>query len=121
MVLIFHSFKVFSDLRQTLKDFSEDFRKTSQNTLGKSCNAFYARRSSGSLLKFFRYESDFGNFSEDSWKTLGRLLGKSYNVFYARRLPAKSSGSLLPKVVQRNAVKWSPSLSMWRNFIYLHV
>ncbi|CAF2053643.1 unnamed protein product [Brassica oleracea var. botrytis] len=25
MVLIFHSFKGFSDLRQTLKDFSEDF------------------------------------------------------------------------------------------------
>ncbi|CAG7901227.1 unnamed protein product [Brassica rapa] len=56
MVLIFHSFKGFSDLRETLKDFSEDPRKTFQNTLGKSSNAFYARRlstkSSGSLRKF---------------------------------------------------------------------
>ncbi|CAN6840877.1 unnamed protein product [Brassica oleracea] len=53
MVLIFHSFKGFSNLRQTLIDFSEDSRKTSQNTLCKSSNAFYARRlptkSSGSL------------------------------------------------------------------------
>nr|VDD59712.1 unnamed protein product [Brassica oleracea] len=46
MVLIFHSFKGFSDLRQTLKDFSEYSRKTSRNTLGKS-----STKSSGSLLK----------------------------------------------------------------------
>ncbi|KAF2533580.1 hypothetical protein F2Q70_00031353 [Brassica cretica] len=57
MVLIFHSFKGFSDLRQT-------FRKT----LGR-------------LLDFFRSESDF---SEDSWKTLRRILEdfrKSFEVF----------------------------------------
>ncbi|CAN7090816.1 unnamed protein product, partial [Brassica rapa subsp. narinosa] len=44
-------------LRRLSKDFSEDFRKTSQNTLGKSSNAFYARRlptkSSGSLPKSY--------------------------------------------------------------------
>ncbi|WZY73212.1 hypothetical protein YC2023_005452 [Brassica napus] len=26
----------------------------------------------------------------------------------------------LPKVLQKNNVKWSSSLSMWRNYIYLH-
>ncbi|KAG5399665.1 hypothetical protein IGI04_014272, partial [Brassica rapa subsp. trilocularis] len=73
-------FAGFSDLRQILKDFSEDFRTTSQNTLGKCSNAFYARRlptkSSGSLPTSYA-ESDLSQtlekFSEDSWKTLGRL------------------------------------------------
>ncbi|KAF2555331.1 hypothetical protein F2Q68_00015236 [Brassica cretica] len=97
MVLIFYSFKGFSDLRLTLKDFSVDSRKTSRQAF----NAFYARRpptkSSGSLLPKVTLE----DFSEDSWKTLrnsrktlDRLLEKSSNVFYARRLPTKSSGSL---------------------------
>ena len=41
-------FAYFSDLRQTLKDFSEDSRKT----FGKSYNAFFARRlPTGSLPK----------------------------------------------------------------------
>ncbi|WZZ52774.1 hypothetical protein YC2023_052881 [Brassica napus] len=59
----------------------------------------------------------FEDFSEDSWKILRRLLGKSSNVFNPRRLPTKFSVSLLPKVVQRNDVEWSPSLSMLRNDI----
>ena len=41
---MFLNLQVFSYLRQTLKEFSEDSRKTSQNTLGKSSNAFYARK-----------------------------------------------------------------------------
>ncbi|WZZ87930.1 hypothetical protein YC2023_116509 [Brassica napus] len=104
----------FSDLSQTLKNFSKDSWKTLGRLLGKSSNAFYSRilpmKSSGSLPKSF-------SKSEDSWKTLVRLLGKSSNVFYARRLPAKSSGSLLRKVVQKNDAKWSPSLYMLRNDI----
>ena len=66
---------------------------------------------------FLELSQTFEDFSEDSWKTLGRLLGKYSNVLYARRLPTKSSGSLLPKVVQMNDVKWSPNLSMLRNDI----
>ncbi|WZY93133.1 hypothetical protein YC2023_065462 [Brassica napus] len=82
--------------------------KTLGNLLGKSSNAFYARRLpmkfSRSLMKFYPQSgtnfaySDFGKLHrrllEDSRKTLGRLLGKSSNAFYARRLPTKSSGSL---------------------------
>ncbi|KAG5388816.1 hypothetical protein IGI04_030357, partial [Brassica rapa subsp. trilocularis] len=72
---------------------------------------------------FFRSETGL----EDSQKTFQNTLGKSSNTFYARKLPTKSSGSV-PKssaqsgihfeyVVQMNDVKWSPSLSMWRNYI----
>ncbi|KAF2576684.1 hypothetical protein F2Q70_00002583 [Brassica cretica] len=107
MVLIFHSFKGFSDLSQTLKNFSEDCWKTLGRLLGKSSNAFYSRilpmKSSGSLPKSFD-QSDLSqtleNFSEDSWKTLKRLLGKSSNAFYAIRLHTKSSGSLLKSYAQ---------------------
>ena len=46
----------FPGLNQTLEDFSEDSWKTLERLLGKSSNAFYARRrptkSSGSLPKF---------------------------------------------------------------------
>ncbi|KAF3508960.1 hypothetical protein F2Q69_00003604 [Brassica cretica] len=71
-------------LNQTLEDFSEDSWKTLGRLLGKSSNAFYARRrptkSSGSLPKFFLYELEFERFlkrlledsqklSEDSWQT----------------------------------------------------
>ena len=69
---------------------------------------------------FFRSESYLGRILrrllEDSQKTLERLLGKTSNVFYARRLPAKSwevFRSLLPKVVQRNDVKWSQAYLCW--------
>ena len=175
-------FADFSDLWQTLKDFSKD----SRNTLDKSSNAFFIRRllteSLGSLYEVFRsllskmvqildmyfmcvfiyyilksyrfnlmwffcllfkhkkfyfwsflcfeaiwmflnmqifsdLSQTFEDFSEDSWKILRRLLGKSSNVFNPRRLPTKFSVSLLPKVVQRNDVEWSPSLSMLRNDI----
>ncbi|KAG5406882.1 hypothetical protein IGI04_013001, partial [Brassica rapa subsp. trilocularis] len=122
-----------SDLNQTLENFLKDSWKTLGRLLGKSSIAFYARRRptkfSGSLPKFpAQSYTNFGytleDFSEDSWKTLknsrktlGRLLEKSFNVFYARKLPTKFSGSLLPKVVQRNDVKWRPSLSMLRNNI----
>ena len=57
-------------------------------------------------LNVFEYAdfSDLGQtlekFSENSWKTLGRLLGKSANAFYAIKVPTKSSGSILPKVIQ---------------------
>ncbi|KAG5410628.1 hypothetical protein IGI04_006947 [Brassica rapa subsp. trilocularis] len=126
----------FSDLNQTLENFSEDSWKTLRRLLGKFSNAFYARRrptkSLRSLPKFSAQSyTNFGytlkDFSEDSWKTLrnsrktlGRLLEKSCNVFYARRLPRSLREffqSLLPKVVQRNDVKWRPSLSMLRNDI----
>ncbi|KAF3496026.1 hypothetical protein DY000_02053929 [Brassica cretica] len=118
MVLVFHSFKGFSDLRQTLKDFLEDSRKISWKTLGKSSNAFYARRLledfPQSLQEVFQSllpQVTLEDFSEDSWKilvrllensrkTLGRLLGKSYNVFYGRRFPTKSSGSFLKSSAQ---------------------
>ena len=55
----------FSDLNQTLEDFSEDSWKTLGRLLGKSSNAFYARRrptkSSGSLPKF-----EYADFSDMS-------------------------------------------------------
>ncbi|KAF3554956.1 hypothetical protein F2Q69_00013151 [Brassica cretica] len=107
----------FSDLRQTLKYFSEDFRKTSQNTFGRLLRILLASLLMHFMLEdfprnlqevfypiFFRSESDFGKLLrkllEDYWKTLGRLLGKSSNVFYARRLPVKSSESLPKSSVQ---------------------
>ena len=37
-------FANFSDLTQTLKDFSENLRRLLGRLLGKSFNAFYARR-----------------------------------------------------------------------------
>ena len=58
------------------------------------------------------------DFWDNSWKTLGRLLRKYSNVFYARSLE-KVFQSLMPKVVQRDDVKWSPSLSMLRNNILI--
>ncbi|KAG5401448.1 hypothetical protein IGI04_016055 [Brassica rapa subsp. trilocularis] len=98
--------KMFFISEQTLKDFSEDSRKTSQNTLGKSYSAYYARRlptkSSESLPKssvqgdFSDLSQTLENFSVDSWKTLIRHLEKSSKAFYAIRLPTKSSESLLP-------------------------
>ena len=55
----------FSDLNQTLENFSEDSWKTLGRLLGKSSNAFYARRrptkSSGSLPKF-----EYADFSDIS-------------------------------------------------------
>ncbi|WZY88603.1 hypothetical protein YC2023_045338 [Brassica napus] len=90
----------FSDLRQTLKDFSDDSRKTSQNTLSKSSNAFYVRRfptkSVGSLLP--KVVQILDKFWKTSHKTLGRLsedflgsllmylevVGKSSKVFCPR-------------------------------------
>ena len=55
----------FSDLNQTLEDFSEDSWKTLGRLLGKSSNAFYARKrpmnSSGSLPKF-----EYADFSDMS-------------------------------------------------------
>ncbi|KAG5388598.1 hypothetical protein IGI04_030139, partial [Brassica rapa subsp. trilocularis] len=124
---------VFSDLRQTLKEFSEDSRKTSQNTLGKSSNAFYARKLASHEI--FRKSSEvfcpkWYKFWicillwKTSQKTIGRLsedfLGSIIMYFmlddFLRSL-REVLQSLLPKVVQRNDVRWSPSLSMWRNYI----
>ncbi|KAG5400299.1 hypothetical protein IGI04_014906, partial [Brassica rapa subsp. trilocularis] len=104
----------FLDLRQTLKNFSEDSRKTSRNSLHKSSNTFYAR----SLQEVFcpkRYKfrictlcKTLGRLSKDSRKTSwGSLLMYFMLVFR----------SLLSKMVQRNDVKWSPNLSMLRNHI----
>ncbi|WZY77627.1 hypothetical protein YC2023_024011 [Brassica napus] len=95
--------RYFSDLRQTLKNFSE---KTSRNTLGKSSNAFYARRllpksSAQNGTNFGYVLCTLENLSEDSWKTLGRLLGKSSNALYAIRLSTKSSGSLMKSSAQK--------------------
>ena len=64
------------------------------------------------------------DFLEDSWKTLERLLKdflESFLMYYmledfSRNL-REVFRSLLPKVVQKNDVKWSPSLSMLRNDI----
>ncbi|WZZ33724.1 hypothetical protein YC2023_017125 [Brassica napus] len=62
------------------------------------------------------------NFSENSWKTLRRLfedfLGSLLMYFMLEAFPRsfrKVFQSLLPKVVQRNDVKWSPSLSIKQN------
>ena len=132
----------FSDLNHTLEDFLEDSWKTLGRLLGKSSNAFYARRrptkSSGSLpslnMQIFQIWVRLWKISR---KTLGRLLET------IRRLLADSETlkrllrsllmyfmledfprglrevfqSLLSKVVQMNDVKWSPSLSMLRNDI----
>ncbi|KAF3590619.1 hypothetical protein DY000_02020935 [Brassica cretica] len=102
MVLIFHSFKGFSDLKQTLKDFLED----SWKTLGKSFNVFYARglptKSSGSLPKSSEVfcpklwktsQKTLGRISEDSWKILGRLMEDSRKTL--KRLLEDFLGSLL--------------------------
>ncbi|KAG5393257.1 hypothetical protein IGI04_023220 [Brassica rapa subsp. trilocularis] len=59
-----------------------------------------------------------------SYKTLGKLLKHFLGIFlmyfmlqdFSRNL-REVFRSLLPKVVQRNDVKWSPSLSMLRNDI----
>ncbi|WZZ03526.1 hypothetical protein YC2023_089447 [Brassica napus] len=116
----------FSDLRETLKDFSEDSRKTFQNTLGKSSNAFYARRlstkSSGSLPKSSAQSGTNFGYSEFG-KLLRRLLenflGTLLMYFVLDDFPRSIREvfrSLLSKVVQKNDVKWSPSLSITHNF-----
>ena len=76
----------------------------------------------------YAYLSDLSptlkDFLEDSWKTLERLLKdflESFLMYYmledfSRNL-REVFRSLLPKVVQKNDVKWSPSLSMLRNDI----
>ncbi|KAG5378087.1 hypothetical protein IGI04_025929, partial [Brassica rapa subsp. trilocularis] len=69
-------FAVFSDMRQTLKDFLEN----SQNTLGKSSKDFFARRlsmksshevsrKSSEIFYFSDLNHTLKNFSEDSRKT----------------------------------------------------
>ncbi|KAF3547085.1 hypothetical protein DY000_02007481 [Brassica cretica] len=128
----------YSDLRQTLKDFSKTFgrllkdsRKTPRKTSRQVFYAFYSRRLptkfSRSLMKSYG-QSDLSptlkDFLEDSWKTLERLLKDflgSFLMYYmledfSRNL-REVFRSLLPKVVQKNDVKWSPSLSMLRNDI----
>ncbi|KAG5378557.1 hypothetical protein IGI04_026399, partial [Brassica rapa subsp. trilocularis] len=143
----------FSDLRLTLKDFSEDFRNTSRQEFledfwktlrrlpKKYSNVFYARKrltkSSGSLQEVFRKSSgSLPKFSAQSYtncgyktfgrlfETLGRLLAdflRSLLMYFMledfSRSLQEAFQSLMPKVVQRNDVKWRPSLSMLRDDI----
>ncbi|KAG5375529.1 hypothetical protein IGI04_040125, partial [Brassica rapa subsp. trilocularis] len=90
-----------TDIERLLKS----SRKTSQKTLEKSSNAFFARRLptkfSGNLPKSLESlpTSSVQNSTNIGY-TLGRLLGKSSNAFYAGKLPTKSSESLLKSSAQ---------------------
>ncbi|KAG5389298.1 hypothetical protein IGI04_030839 [Brassica rapa subsp. trilocularis] len=101
-------------LKRLLGKYSNAFY--ARRLLGKFSNAFYATKSSGSLLKSSA-QSDT-NFGYIFCSAFGRLLRRLSELLedFLESL-RKVFRCFLPKVVQKNDVKWSSSLSMLRNDI----
>ncbi|KAG5400608.1 hypothetical protein IGI04_015215, partial [Brassica rapa subsp. trilocularis] len=113
----------FSDLNQTLEDFSEYSCKTSQKTLVIHFMLKDVPRSLHEVFQSFMLkisQKTLGRLSKILGRLLANFLRSLLMYFMLEDFPRSLREvfqSLFAKVVQRNDVKWRPSLSMLRNDI----